>query len=283
MDAGAYDGDTLMEFLTRTGGEFDAIYAFELDRANFEAMQGAVGGLAPRLQEKIKLFNLGVLDEAGEITYESGGSGKQSTFINVIRSAEDKGWTVRISDALKGEKVTFIKMDIEGAEPQALRGRTGHPHQRPSSPSASTTTPTPLGDPPLHQGASAGVQDLSETPHQPGIRDRVLCGPLTEPVPENGMERKQSWKQAKREKFLREKPRCGEDPHDRGALTPGDIATPIIDIAYSYACNLRCDHCTASRFKKKNGGGPRPPEDGAQRRGGRARALPVLPLRAASR
>ena len=50
----AYDGDTLMEFVKRTGGEFEAIYAFELDRANFEAMRGVVDGLAPRLQKKIK-------------------------------------------------------------------------------------------------------------------------------------------------------------------------------------------------------------------------------------
>ena len=57
--------------------------------------------------------------------------------------------------------------------------------------------------------------------------------------------------QAKRAKLIREKPqvfekiRMIEERHHAG------IATPIIDIAYNYACNLKCQHCTASRFEKK--------------------------------
>ncbi|NLI75712.1 MAG: radical SAM protein [Candidatus Riflebacteria bacterium] len=57
---------------------------------------------------------------------------------------------------------------------------------------------------------------------------------------------------AKREKLRREKPLVFEkvvriaERHQRG------VATPIIDIAYSYACNLKCQHCTAARFAKKS-------------------------------
>jgi len=57
--------------------------------------------------------------------------------------------------------------------------------------------------------------------------------------------------QAKRDKLIREKPqvfekiRRIEERHRQG------IATPIIDIAYSYACNLKCQHCTASGFERK--------------------------------
>ncbi|MBF0440427.1 MAG: radical SAM protein [Oligoflexales bacterium] len=55
---------------------------------------------------------------------------------------------------------------------------------------------------------------------------------------------------SKREKLRREKPEVYkkvlkiEDRFLKG------IPTPIIDISYSYACNLKCSHCTASRFKK---------------------------------
>ena len=55
----------------------------------------------------------------------------------------------------------------------------------------------------------------------------------------------------KREKLKKEKPLVYEkvikieERHKQG------IATPIIDIAYNYACNLKCRHCTASRFKKE--------------------------------
>ncbi len=56
---------------------------------------------------------------------------------------------------------------------------------------------------------------------------------------------------AKREKLRQEKPAVYDkiikiiERHQKG------IATPIIDIAYSYACNLKCQHCTAARFAKK--------------------------------
>ena len=57
----------------------------------------------------------------------------------------------------------------------------------------------------------------------------------------------QAIEQAKREKLKREKPLVFEkimrikERHEQG------IATPIIDIAYSYICNLSCEHCTAWR------------------------------------
>jgi len=57
--------------------------------------------------------------------------------------------------------------------------------------------------------------------------------------------------QVKRQKLMREKPQVFkkilkiEERHKKG------VATPIIDIAYNYACNLKCQHCTASGFEKK--------------------------------
>lgn len=64
-------------------------------------------------------------------------------------------------------------------------------------------------------------------------------------------ESEKSLENAKREKLRREKPLVLdkilriEERHQQG------IATPIIDIAYSYACNLSCEHCTAARFRKR--------------------------------
>jgi FkbM family methyltransferase len=121
VDVGAYNGDTVFDFLKRTNNKFDSIFAFELDNKNFKEMAQSVDKLGS-LKDKIKLYNLGLLDEEKNVYYETGGSGMQSTFINVINTASDCGKTVRLSDVLKNEKVTFIKMDIEGSEPQALSG-----------------------------------------------------------------------------------------------------------------------------------------------------------------
>lgn len=58
--------------------------------------------------------------------------------------------------------------------------------------------------------------------------------------------------QAKREKLMREKPQVFEKIRQIEGRHKQGVATPIIDIAYSFACNLRCQHCTASRFEKKD-------------------------------
>ncbi|MDI9571060.1 MAG: FkbM family methyltransferase [Pseudomonadota bacterium] len=122
VDVGAYNGDTVIDFLKETNNQFDSIFAFELDKKNFKEMESVVDKLAAPVKKKIKLYNFGLLDEEKEVYYETGGSGMQSTFINVINTASDCGKTVRLTDILKNEKVTFIKMDIEGSEVKALSG-----------------------------------------------------------------------------------------------------------------------------------------------------------------
>jgi len=67
--------------------------------------------------------------------------------------------------------------------------------------------------------------------------------------PDPGEERQ--LEQGKRAKLRREKPMVYDKVINIDERYRQGIATPIIDIAYSYACNLSCEHCTASRFKKK--------------------------------
>ncbi len=56
---------------------------------------------------------------------------------------------------------------------------------------------------------------------------------------------------AKRAKLREEKPAVYDKVIHIAERHQQNIATPIIDIAYSYACNLKCQHCTAARFAKK--------------------------------
>jgi len=55
----------------------------------------------------------------------------------------------------------------------------------------------------------------------------------------------------RRAKLRREKPAVYEKVINIAERHQQGIATPIIDIAYNYICNLKCRHCTASRFVKK--------------------------------
>lgn len=63
--------------------------------------------------------------------------------------------------------------------------------------------------------------------------------------------------QAKREKLKREKPQVYDKVIKISERHAQGIATPIIDIAYNYACDLTCDHCTAWRGRWLRKGGER--------------------------
>jgi FkbM family methyltransferase len=117
VDIGAFDGDTVADFARRTQGRFDRVYAFELDRINYGHLQENVARLPNA--DRIRAFNVGIWDSEQDVTYSVGQS--QST----VGSGDAVGHVVALDDALQEDPVSFIKIDIEGAEPQALRGAAG--------------------------------------------------------------------------------------------------------------------------------------------------------------
>lgn len=117
VDAGAFNGDTTKEFLSRVGNGFEQIVAYELDKYYFAQLQQNVRGLAEGVKKKIQLFNSGLYNENMRVRYQHN---LTSSAINA--SAEEWGDVVRLSDHQRGSRVSFIKMDIEGAEIKALQG-----------------------------------------------------------------------------------------------------------------------------------------------------------------
>ena len=117
VDAGAYNGDSIRAFLEVSKGKFANIYGFELDSKNYIAMcrNNDIAN-----DERIQLFNMGVSSEEKRVEIVSAGTGS-----HVI---EGKKQSVRLGklDTVLGEKrVTLIKMDIEGAEMDGLKGAKG--------------------------------------------------------------------------------------------------------------------------------------------------------------
>ena len=113
MDLGAYNGDTVEEFLGLTGGKYQHIIAVEPDRRNcrkLTAMAEALGN--------ITVHQCGVWSEAGELGFSDSG-GRQSTFLAVQKKTVPVN---SIDNLAQGLPVSYIKMDVEGAEVQALQG-----------------------------------------------------------------------------------------------------------------------------------------------------------------
>lgn len=116
IDLGAYTGDTVTEFIKQTGGRFTSIIALEPDQKNY----GKLADLCHQWQDsRITCYPAGAWHSTGALSFN--GRGGRSSHLG------ENGYTVpvyAVDDLLQGEKATYIKMDVEGAEAEALRGLT---------------------------------------------------------------------------------------------------------------------------------------------------------------
>ena len=113
LDLGAYDGDSLKGFIEYTGGRYKKIIAVEASRKNYEMLVKNTAPLA-----NVKCVNIGVYKEKSQLRFEVNDA--KNSF------ASEAGMAVLDVDSvdhiLNGEAVTTIKMDIEGAEYDAILG-----------------------------------------------------------------------------------------------------------------------------------------------------------------
>ena len=111
LDLGAYDGDTIREFLAVTDGEYEKIIAFEPDAKNYKKLMKKTENLS-----RIDRFNVGAWNKEETLYFQKKAARGSRT--------EKDGIPVefRSVDGTVTDKVTFIKMDIEGAELKALEG-----------------------------------------------------------------------------------------------------------------------------------------------------------------
>ncbi len=113
VDAGAFDGDSALSFIEtlskRNIEKYNKIISFEPDPINYQK-------LVDRKLINHICYNLGLADKKGSITFEILGTS------SVFNEAGDISVAVDTLDDIVDEKVSFIKMDIEGFELAALKG-----------------------------------------------------------------------------------------------------------------------------------------------------------------
>ena len=109
-DVGGFDGRTTQDFIARCPG-FKAAHVFEPDPNNFLNIQKKFVNEA-----KVQLHNCGLGSEKETVRFSSSGS--------TSSIANDGDFEVQIEklDNFPIDELTFLKMDIEGAELEALEG-----------------------------------------------------------------------------------------------------------------------------------------------------------------
>lgn len=123
VDLGAYDGDTVVEFLNETSLQFRKIYAMEPDSRNFRKMKRKLYMIGSALLE---CYNVGAWNEDTSVIFSlRNGRGSHAVPedgkpLNPARFREVK--MMKTDTMLRGEPATYIKIDVEGAEANALNG-----------------------------------------------------------------------------------------------------------------------------------------------------------------
>lgn len=123
IDAGGCWGDTALYFAAKVGKK-GAVYTFEFIPSNIQIFNKNIS-INPTLKENIFLVENPVWEKSNlEIFYNDNGPGSSVTF-EKTKNHDGISITKTIDDLVsenKLEKIDFIKMDIEGAEPYALKG-----------------------------------------------------------------------------------------------------------------------------------------------------------------
>jgi len=118
VDCGAFDGDTVESFLAATNSSFARIFAFEPDPANFTKMSRYLDGLKPSLSDRIVTRRSAVGAEDGIVRFAADGTDGAAVREDGDLDVE----CVALDDVLRNEAPSYMKMDIEGAELDALSG-----------------------------------------------------------------------------------------------------------------------------------------------------------------
>lgn len=121
VDCGAYDGDSVGSFIKSVYGKFNQIYSFEPDGKNFKNLNEKIKKNA---WENVTTVKKGVFNKNGKVGFH--GAGTVDARISTKESVEPSKSTIEvvtIDSYFEGKgSPTLIKMDIEGAEIEALTG-----------------------------------------------------------------------------------------------------------------------------------------------------------------
>jgi len=113
LDLGAFDGDSIRGFIEYVHGTYECIIAVEANEKNYRALLRNTASLA-----QIECHLLGVYKEKGRLRFSVNDA--KNAFLS-----RDGGEILEVDTVdhiVNGRRITFIKMDIEGAEYDAILG-----------------------------------------------------------------------------------------------------------------------------------------------------------------
>jgi FkbM family methyltransferase len=124
VDGGAYDGDTVRALSDVHGNRFGHLLALEPDPANFAKLQATVAALPADVRARVDCRQAAVASTRSVLHLDATGTASSAT--SAVATAGTIAVAAETIDGLTaGAHPTFIKLDIEGFEIDALEGAKG--------------------------------------------------------------------------------------------------------------------------------------------------------------
>jgi len=113
IDAGCFDGQTIIDFIDYCPN-YKKVFALEPDPNNFKLAKEKLG---QKRLKNVTLIEKGVWSSEMELHFTQSGQGS-----SICDTGNVTIMTATIDDIAKNDEVTYIKMDVEGAEKEAILG-----------------------------------------------------------------------------------------------------------------------------------------------------------------
>ncbi len=113
IDCGGFDGDSALQFVKQCNGKYQDIIIFEPELSKKAAIEKNMG------DNRYQLYSLGVWSKNTKLCFKALGTSSSHV------SEGKEGYvieTAALDETVYDRKPTYIKMDIEGAEQEALKG-----------------------------------------------------------------------------------------------------------------------------------------------------------------
>ena len=120
VDCGAYTGDTLKTFLDHHGWSFSHAFALEPDPGTFARLMTSIDECPEPVRGKITAMCVAAGARAEKIRFDATG-----TAASACGAGDAEADCAPLDGLLSDAPISFLKMDIEGAELDALTGARG--------------------------------------------------------------------------------------------------------------------------------------------------------------